>query len=411
MNPFFKTSLICALTTSALLAGCGGGGGSSGNDSASTSSASGNGTLAVAMTDAPACGYDHVYVTVTKVRVHQSTSASDTDTDAGWTDIAVPATRIDLLNLTNGLQTALGAPTALPAGHYTQLRLLLDPNTGSTPANAVVKTGSTAEISLVTPSAVQSGIKVIGGFDVAAGQQTSLVLDFDACNSIVSRGNSGALSLKPVVKLLPVASAGIDGYVVRGLSNVAVSAQQNGQILSSTVADADGKFVLPHLAAGNYDVVITADNKAAAVIGAVPVAASEVTLNTATTPIALTDSTVSGSISGNVTAGGSATGASDANAFVAATQTLSSGTKITLRYRSVNLDGSYSLTSLPAAAPQYAQYSAAGVPAFAAQTGVTPGAGKYIVQATASGYATASQGPIDINAGNQVNVNLALQPQ
>jgi hypothetical protein len=405
MNPFFKTSLICALTTSALLAGCGGGGG----DNTSGSNASGNGMLAVALTDAPACGYDHVYVTVTKVRVHQSTSASDTD--AGWTDIAVPATRIDLLNLTNGLQTALGAPTALPAGHYTQLRLLLDPNTGSTPANAVVKTGSTAEISLVTPSAVQSGIKVIGGFDVAAGQQTSLVLDFDACNSIVSRGNSGALSLKPVVKLLPVASAGIDGYVVRGLSNVAVSAQQNGQILSSTVADADGKFVLPHLAAGNYDVVITADNKAAAVIGAVPVAASEVTLNTATTPIALTDSTVSGSISGNVTAGASATGASDANAFVAATQTLSSGTKVTLRYRSVNLDGSYSLTSLPAAAPQYAQYSAAGVPAFAAQTGVTPAAGKYIVQATASGYAMASQGPVDINAGNQVNVNLALQPQ
>src|SRR5450759_1430045 len=129
---FFESKLLAWLMASVLavlVAGCGGGGGSGG--------ASGPGTLGVSLTDSPACGYDKVFVTVTKVRVHQSSSASDTD--AGWTDITLsPAPKIDLLSLNNGVLFNLGE-TPLPAGHYTQLRLVLDPNT--TPgglANSVV---------------------------------------------------------------------------------------------------------------------------------------------------------------------------------------------------------------------------------------------------------------------------------
>jgi hypothetical protein len=118
----------------------------------------------VALTDAPACGFDAVNVTVNKVRVNASASESDAD----WTDITLnPARKINLLNLTNGALETLGQ-ASLPAGHYSQLRLVLDANTATGLSNSVVPTGGT-EQSLVTPSAVQSGIKLVNEFDVAAG--------------------------------------------------------------------------------------------------------------------------------------------------------------------------------------------------------------------------------------------------
>ena len=159
----WSTAAACAL----LLSACGGGG-DNGN--------SGNGTLGVSLTDAPACGFDAVNVTVAKVRVNQSSTASDTD--GGWTDIAVNR-KINLLDLNNGLLDKLGEMPLTP-GHYTQLRLVLDANTKTDLTNSVVPTGG-VETALVTPSAVQSGIKLVNAFDVAAGQRVDLVLDFNAC--------------------------------------------------------------------------------------------------------------------------------------------------------------------------------------------------------------------------------------
>ena len=112
---------MMALVLAGLAAGCGGGGDSGRGP--------GPGTLGVSMTDSPSCGFDAVNVTVVKVRVHKSSSA--TGSDAGWTDITLnPARKINLLDLNNGVLDYFGQ-TALPAGHYTQLRLVLDPNTRS----------------------------------------------------------------------------------------------------------------------------------------------------------------------------------------------------------------------------------------------------------------------------------------
>jgi len=201
------SSLIAAGLLSVLLAACGGGGGYGGTPVQATM-----GSMSVSLTDAPSCGFDAVNITVTKVRVNQSASASEND--AGWTDITLtPAQKINLLTLTNGTLLPLGQ-TPLAAGHYTQLRLVLDPNTGNGLANSVVLTGTSTEVSLDTPSAVQSGIKLVGEFDVAAGQRADVVLDFDACKSIVTKGN-GKYGLKPVVKVVPSILNGIDG-VCRG---------------------------------------------------------------------------------------------------------------------------------------------------------------------------------------------------
>ncbi|MGG7603926.1 DUF4382 domain-containing protein [Massilia sp. BKSP1R2A-1] len=387
--------LGATLLGAAVLVACGGGGG----DTAPATPVSTLGTLAVSLTDAPACGFDAVNVTVSKVRVHRSDSALDTE--SGWTDITLnPARKINLLNLSNGVLEALGQ-TSLEAGRYTQMRLVLDTN-----ANTVVPVDGKTELPLETPSAVQSGIKLVGAFEVNAGRKTEVVLDFDACKSVVTRGK-GSYALKPVVKVVPVAANGISGFVSTAVlgRGVQVSAQQNGSIVSATTPNpATGEFFLSRLAPGNYDVVITADNSAASVVAAVPVASATSTtvLSTLMAPILLAPGNT-GSIGGAVTM----TPASTEPAFVAARQTFAAGPTVTIKYAGADLaSGAYTIAKLPVSAPQFASYSATLPLSFSA--GSAAPAGKYRVEASATGYAARAVDGVDIGSSNQSNVHFAL---
>lgn len=394
--------MISTVTAAALLSACGGGGSSSDTNL--------SGTLGVAITDAPACGFDAVNVTVNKVRVHQSATAGDTD--AGWTDITLsPARKINLLNLTNGALENLGQ-TPLTPGRYTQLRLVLDANAGSAMANSVVPSGTVNEVSLDTPSAVQSGIKLVNQFDVAAGQRVDLVLDFDACKSVVRKGNGG-FALKPVVKVVPTVLNGINGFVPPALltQHVMVTAQQNGTIVAATAPNATtGEFYLARLVPGNYDVVITADNSATAVIAAVPVATatSTTTLSSASAPINLVAAaTAPGIIGGTVALAPVST---TELATVSAKQSFAAGPTVTVKYQGVDIaTGAYALT-LPTVAPQLAPYSATLPLVFTAQANTLPGTGKYKVEAAANGYAVQSVPSVDISTANQLGVSFTLIP-
>lgn len=393
-----KLTLAAGAALAATLAACGGGG----------DSTPAPGTLSVGLTDAPACGFDAVNVTVNKVRVHRSATAGDTE--AGWTDITLsPAKKINLLNLTNGVLEPLGQ-TPLEAGKYSQLRLVLDANTGNSMANSVVPTGGT-EVSLDTPSAVQSGIKLVNEFEVKSGEKVDLVLDFDACKSVVTKGGTARYALKPVVKVIPTAINGISGFIDPALatSNVTITAQQNGNVIAATAPKATGEFMLARLVPGNYDVVITADSKAATVVSAVPVAttSSNVALSTSAAPIVMADSAQS-SISGVATLTPVSTTEA---AYVSARQSFASGPLVTIRYKGADLvTGAYTIDKLPVAAPQYAVYSPTLPIAFSAATTVTPGAGKYRVDASATGYATKTVESVDISTQAQAGVNFSLTP-
>ena len=203
MKPL-KLALPFALA--ALIAACGGGGGTP------------TGTMRLSLTDSPACGYDNVFVTVEKVRVHQSGGASDND--SGWSEVVLPTPqRVDLLTLTNGTLLPLGQ-TELPAGSYTQMRLVLGnkPPPGSpqgTLANSIKPTGG-AETELTTPSGQQSGLKMNVNITVPAGQLADFAIDFDACKSFVKSGNSGKYIIKPVLTVTPIVSSAaqrVVGYV------------------------------------------------------------------------------------------------------------------------------------------------------------------------------------------------------
>ena len=390
---------VAAAGAAAVLAACGGGGGDSSAD----------GTLRVALTDAPSC-YEHVYVTVEKVRVHKSGSASDTD--AGWSEIAVsPAKRVDLLDLTNGVLEELGT-TPLPAGRYSQIRLVLASNSGtgtSSLANAVQPIGG-ALTPLDTPSGQQSGLKLQAHFDVVAGQMADLVLDFDACKSVVTAGNTGGYNLKPVISVVPRIMAGIQGFVTTtlSLSSTTVAAQQNGVTVRSTAPDSTGRFSIPFLPAGTYTVVITSDGRATGVITGVPAGTTTTSINGTATAIVLPVSTmanVTGTVSVSSVSGSSTISTALTEATVRALQPLTSGPTIEIDSTPVDsVLGTYGFR-LPVAAPVKASYST-GTMTFAADSAA---AGKYTIQVQAPDRANQEKSA-DIAGGTSATVNFTYGP-
>ena len=392
---FIRAALSAAVLGS--LVACGGGGGGGGSfpvaastptspsSSTSTSTAE-KGTLRLAMTDAPACGYDAVNVTVTKVRVHQSADAAESD--AGWQDLPVdPAARIDLLSLTNGVLFELGQ-LPLPVGNYTQLRLVLADNGGSTPlANSVVPTGD-KEIALKTPSGQQSGLKAKADIAVAANQMADFVIDFDACKSVVKAGNSGQYLLKPVLSVVPRLVSGVLGFVDVGVigPQTSVSLQQNGVIVKATVPDSTGRFLLQPVSAGSYTLVLTAPGRTTAVVTSVPVAAQTVTTLNASTSAFTVPASPTATLSGAVS-----TASSPIEAQVRALQPLSGGPTIVVADRPADsATGAYSYV-VPVNAPLVAAYAVPPVALVFAPNAAA--AGKYVVEASGAGAVKTASSP------------------
>lgn len=370
----FKAALGAAAVLLAGLSGCGGGGGGDGG-------ISGTGVMRMSITDAPACGYDAVYITIEKVRVNKASDAADND--AGWSEIVLnPAKQVDLLTLTNGVMEELGQ-TSLPAGKYTQMQLVLASNTGATPfANSIVLTGNGgAKTALKTPSGQQSGLKLKVNMDIAAGQLADFAIDFDACKSIVKRGNSGEYNLKPVISVIPMLSdAGqrVVGYVnpVIGLPTTGISVQQGGVSIKATVPDTSGKFVLYPVPAGSYNLVVNAAGRVTAVMTGVPVVATSYTTLNSTSTAILPPVATSTTVAGTVT---------PATATVRALQTLTGASTPTIEVAWGAVDSGTGVFSvvMPNEAPVTAAYVAyPTTPSFAMDAGAK---GLYTIEASSGG--------------------------
>ncbi len=387
---FFAGSLILAL------AGCGGGGAAGGASS---------GSLDMLLADSPACGYDHVFVTVDHVEI-----SSDGNT---WTTLAVNSGlgRIDLLNLTNGTLLSLGqAPLA--AGTYQQVRLVLKANGNSAPwSNALVLTGSTSETPLVTPSAQQSGYKIIGPFTVQAGTLADLVLDFNACKSIVVAGASGKYLLKPVVTAIAESVSGSISGTAKPGSQV-YAEQQSGTgpvIVTGTVADATtGVFTLSPIlessAGGTVDVVIVPPAPASGTAGyatdivqAVPVTAGATTNVGTFTPAASTINTVSGTVMVSGLPGA---------ANLVADQTVTSTSRTYELSATATTSGSYSIP-LAASGPWLGTYSAT-LPISLSQDTAPADAGIYGITAT-DAAGTSSAQSANVSTGSAL-LNFIMSP-
>lgn len=199
---------------------------------------SGKASLSVQMTDAPA-NYDAVMIDVQGFEVTGSGgSAVMLNTTAGM---------YNLLELSNGISKLI-ATGDLDAGTVSQIRLILGTN------NAVKVGGVVYPLS--TPSAMQSGLKLQVHQTFEAGVAYSILLDFDAGQSIVEQGNN-VYQLKPVIRTIDTAISGsIKGSISPIAVNVMITATSNG-ITYSSVTNASGNFLIAGLPIGTYDITIT----------------------------------------------------------------------------------------------------------------------------------------------------------
>lgn len=207
-------------------------------------------TINVRMTDAPG-DYDAVNVEVLDVMVK---SDSNTD-DGGWISIGTAIPHVyNLLDLTGGVNVLLADGAVIPSGNLGQIRLILGDD------NTVVKDGVTYP--LKTPSAQQSGLKLLVNANLQPDFTYDFLLDFDVEKSIVvEAGGSGNYNLSPVIRVSTGANSGsIKGSVTTTPVGVQVltSVSVNGNTVSA-YTDASGDFQINGIPAGTYTVTLTPD--------------------------------------------------------------------------------------------------------------------------------------------------------
>lgn len=140
-------------------------------------------TLNIRLTDGPG-DYQQVNVDIQEVRVK---SASDT---SQWVTLTTNAGVYNLLDFQNGVDTLLATGT-VSSDVLKEVRFVLG-NDNSVMVDSTI-------YPLQTPSAQQSGLKIKIDKSLNLDINT-LVLDFDAEQSIVETGNGGFI-LKPVIKI------------------------------------------------------------------------------------------------------------------------------------------------------------------------------------------------------------------
>lgn len=194
--------------------------------------------LSVRMTDAPA-NYEEVNIDVQGVEI--------TDGDEENVMLTTTAGIYNLLDLSNGVNIVL-ASGYLDAGKVSQIRLILGTE------NTVKVDGVVYPLS--TPSAMQSGLKLKLNETFEAGIDYTILLDFDANQSIVLKGNN-EYQLKPVIRTIDEAISGsIKGSVSPVVGMVMISATSNG-ITYATVTNSNGYFLIAGLPIGTYDITVT----------------------------------------------------------------------------------------------------------------------------------------------------------
>ncbi|WP_179021281.1 DUF4382 domain-containing protein [Winogradskyella forsetii] len=219
------------------------------NDSDSSSNTEAA-TLSVKLVDDPG-DYQNVFVEIVDVKIKYDSDDFDEDNEQGWESVGIINPGIyDLLELTGGTNLELVNNETIETGFIKQIRLILGDN------NSVLLEGESETRPLSTPSAQQSGLKVMINQNIVSGYNYDFILDFDVDESIVMAGNSGNINLKPVLRAsLEVNSGTIAGIVQPSTLPVAVVAT-NGDFSTTTYTNDLGEFVISGLPEGFYTLTV-----------------------------------------------------------------------------------------------------------------------------------------------------------
>jgi len=237
------------------------------------------GSLTLNLADAPIDAHNvtGVYITINEIQYHL---------DGEWKtfeEFEGPKT-YDLLELSGGNSVLLGEFT-LPAGHYTQIRFMLDvPEIGPPPANPgcyIEFDGGESVKPLFVPSGAETGYKAIGQFTVPVNGEVEVTADFDVRKSVFEAYS--VYVLNPTIRLVVNDQGGsIVGSISNGseYTDIIVFAYEEGTWNASEAAepgegeprfpnavtsgkmDDEGDYVLAFLAAGTYELVVAGYNGA-----------------------------------------------------------------------------------------------------------------------------------------------------
>ncbi|MCW3127240.1 MAG: hypothetical protein JWO03_2898 [Bacteroidetes bacterium] len=202
---------------------------------------SGGPMYSVRMTDAPG-PYAKVNIDIQGVQLIESNGTVVT--------LNVHAGVYNLLNFANGLDTLI-AWGNVPNGSITieHVHLILGPN------NSIEIGGQTYPIAI--PAGEDVGL-IFAVHQTMQGNNTIILIDFDANQSIIDEGN-GHFHCRPVIRWIDYYShlhGAIKGRITPEHTLAIVTAEANGNFFSSGESD-DGDFKIRGLAAGTYTVVIT----------------------------------------------------------------------------------------------------------------------------------------------------------
>ncbi len=190
----------------------------------------------VRMTDAPAA-YDAVLVDVQNVQVTYS--------DGKTAMLDVNAGIYSLLDFSNGADTLI-ASGDIDGGTVSEIKLILGTN------NSVIV--NSVSHALTTPSGQQAGLAVQMNKSIEGGNGYSVLLDFDANQSIVMNGLD--YQLIPVVRHVDATLNGSVRGSITPIGSVAVITATGGGKSYSSVAAANGEFLVAGIPAGTYTVVV-----------------------------------------------------------------------------------------------------------------------------------------------------------
>ncbi len=143
----------------------------------------GTGSASVYVKDAPTDEFDEIHVVFSKVSVHKG---GDNSTNGTWMTLFENATGqdLDLLNLSGNRAAFLGEAN-LTAGTYTQIRIEVLEAYG-------IQNGT--RVDFTVPSGT---LKVVRSFELEAGKESRIVIDFDLDRSIKQTGK--AWKMTPVI--------------------------------------------------------------------------------------------------------------------------------------------------------------------------------------------------------------------
>lgn len=168
----FQLAALCLLSILAL-GGC--------------NSSSDNATLSLGVADTPVDGATSVVVTFTGVQLQGSGGA------ALEYDFATPK-QIDLLKQQGSNSASLLSGVSIPAGKYQWIRLMVDMS------QSTITTSDGNAHQLRIPSGDQTGLKLVSGFTLAAGDIANFTIDFNLRQSITLA--NGVYILKPALRLM-----------------------------------------------------------------------------------------------------------------------------------------------------------------------------------------------------------------